>query len=201
MATAAVFCLSTIGYRVLTAPKIPDLAPTVEKVNAEIDEAHRLTLEAGLTAMEARKASAKEISYLDQWNNQFSATINDFQQVMLQTRSTLAAVQGTSEAATSTIQTTQETVAALQAPITQAAATLQAAQRATEALQLAVVHLDVLVSDPAIKDTIAHTDATMGHVDATTGDVQHVVHEWAFPGIWSRVKGVALDIAHAFNPL
>jgi hypothetical protein len=39
VALAAVFCLGSIGYRVLTAPEIPDLAPTVTKLNATITAA------------------------------------------------------------------------------------------------------------------------------------------------------------------
>lgn len=34
VAAAAVFCLGTIGYRVWTAPKLPDLAPTVAHIDA-----------------------------------------------------------------------------------------------------------------------------------------------------------------------
>jgi hypothetical protein len=39
VALAAVFCLGSIGYRVLTAPEIPDLAPTVTKLNGTITAA------------------------------------------------------------------------------------------------------------------------------------------------------------------
>lgn len=34
VASAAAFCLSAIGYRVVTAPKLPDLSPTVAHIDA-----------------------------------------------------------------------------------------------------------------------------------------------------------------------
>lgn len=176
-------------------------AVTFGKLDAEIDEMHRLTLEAGLMTMDARKASAKEISYLDTFNNQFSAIVSVFQQTMVQTRQTLASIQGTSEAATGVMQTTQATVQALQAPIAQATTTLEAAQRTTAALQPVISHLDALVTDPAIPATLANVQSTTAHLDATAKDVQAEVYKYTHPGIWEKIKGVALDIAHVFNPL
>jgi hypothetical protein len=178
--------LSAIAYRVLTA----DLSPTVTKLNLELDEAHRLTLEAGLTAMEARKASAKESAYLDQWNLQISETMTDAQGVMNQTSEALAAI--------------QQTTVALQAPITQATATLQAAQRSTEALQPVMAHLDTLVTDPAIADAIAQTDATMKHIDVVTGDLQFEANKLIHPekkklGFWGTIWA-GVQVAHKFEP-
>lgn len=37
LASASVFCLSALGYRVMTAPALPDLAPTVQRANAVLD--------------------------------------------------------------------------------------------------------------------------------------------------------------------
>jgi hypothetical protein len=37
VAAAAAFCLGTIGYKAATAPKLPDLAPTVKRTNATLD--------------------------------------------------------------------------------------------------------------------------------------------------------------------
>jgi hypothetical protein len=190
LASAGVFCLGAVGYRVYTLPKLPDLSPTLTKLNLELDEAHRLTLEAGLTAMEARKASAKESSYLDRWNSQLSATMTDAQGVMVQTSETLAAMQGT--------------VTALQAPITQATATLQAAQRSTEALQPIMAHLDTLVTNPQIADTIAQTDTTMKHIDVVTGDLQFEADKLIHPpkkklGFWGSIWA-GVQVAHKFEP-
>lgn len=143
------------------------LATTFSKIDSEIDEAHRLTLEAGLTAMEARKASAKESGYLDQWNSQILKA--------------LTSVSSVSAATVSTLQATQVTVSSLQAPINSANQTLIAARGAIEtgnadlaALQPFIAHSDALVTDPAITGLLNHVEATTGHVDAVTLDLQKV---------------------------
>ena len=174
---------------------------TIYKIDGEIDELHRLTLEAGLTAMEARKASAKESAYLDQWNSQIANTMDSVSRVMSQTVITVASIQDTAQAATGTLQTAQGTIQALQAPITQATSTLQAAQRTTEDLQPVIGHLDALVTDPAIAATLANVQGTTAHLDATAADVQAEVYKYTHPGIWAKIKGITLDIAHVFNPL
>lgn len=41
VAIAAAFCLSAIGYRVMTAPKLPDFSPTVARANTALDTLNR----------------------------------------------------------------------------------------------------------------------------------------------------------------
>lgn len=169
-------------------------ARTLSKIDLELDEAHRLTLEAGLTAMEARKASAKESAYLDQWNRGISETVSDVHGVMGATQSTIAAIQHTSDQLTTTLETTQETVQALQAPIEQADTTLAA-------LQPVISHLDDLVTSPDITGTLSHVESTAGHVDATAADIQQEVHSLTHPTIVHKAWGIVLDVARVFNPL
>lgn len=76
---------------------------TLEKTNTELDEAHRLTLEAGLTARDARKASDLELAYLPQWNAQINQTI--------------AAMQRTANAASETLHGASLDLSALDASI------------------------------------------------------------------------------------
>lgn len=182
--SVALMC-GAVGYSVVTVNK--HLSSTLMKLDSEIDEAHRLTLEAGLTVMEARKASLKESAYLDQWNKQLSKTLTDVDLTVSDLRTVSAASVGM-------LNTTQQTVNSLQAPIQSANQTLMAAQKA-------ISDLDKLEQDPALTDTIAHTDATMSHLDATTKDVQDEVYRYTHPGIWTKIKGFALDIAKVFNPL
>jgi hypothetical protein len=162
---------------------------------------HRLTLEAGLTAMEARKASIKESAYLDQWNSQVAKLFSDVHQTMITTNQTVASIQEVSRAATGTLQTTQATVQAFQVPIVQLTATLKAGERATAALELTTQHLDALVIDPAIPATLANVQATTGHLDATSKDVEQEVHSLTHPTWAVRLWGWTLDVAHALNPL
>lgn len=170
------------------------LSVTFGKLDNEIDEMHRLTLEAGLTASEARKASIKESAYLDQWNSQIAKFMGDAQAVMIQTRQTVASIQDVSQAATDTLQTTQVTIQALQAPITQANADLAA-------LEPFIAHSDALVTNPAIPATLANVQSTTGHLDATAKDVQETVHSYTHPTWAHKIFAWTLDIAHALNPL
>lgn len=41
VASAAVFCLGAIGFRVLTAPALPDLTPTINRANVALDTVNR----------------------------------------------------------------------------------------------------------------------------------------------------------------
>ena len=170
------------------------LSTTFQKIDTEIDEAHRLTLEAGLTAMEARKASAKESAMLDVWNAQIATTMSSVQATMAETARTVASIRDVTGAATSTLETTQQTVQALQAPISQATTTLQAAQRATEAV-------NALATDPNITATIANVEGTTAHLDATSKDVEQAVHSYTHPTWAKKLFGWTLSVVHALSPL
>ena len=182
--SVTILCLS-VSYSVVTVNK--HLSATLMKLDTEIDEAHRLTLEAGLTVMEARKASVKEIAYLDAWNKGISRTLIDFHDVMVETRTAVGSIQPVAV-------TTEATIRALQAPISQANADLAA-------LQPVIAHTDALVSNPDLSTTIANVASTTGHLDATAADVQQEVHSITHPTWLHRIWGGLLDVAHVFNPL
>src|SRR6185312_13502155 len=69
---------------------------TRAKLELDLDEGHRLLLEAGLTARDARKASDLELKYLPQWNRQITETMGNANE-------TITALQGTAKAATETL--------------------------------------------------------------------------------------------------
>jgi chromosome segregation ATPase len=182
--SVSVWCLSA-AYQLRVIEKhlaatTMAVGDTLAKVNLELDEMHRLTLEAGLTAMEARKASKKESEYLDKWNTQLAQVMTDVHSVMQETAGTVASIQPVTAAATSTLQTTQATVAQLQAPIAQANADFAQLQA-----PIAQLNVDLQALQPAIN----HTDATMDHVAATTADVQQAVHSYLHPTWPQRILG------------
>lgn len=158
-------------------PLLTDVHATAGKVNGEIDEMHRLTLEAGLTAMEARKASVKESAYLDQANAQVTTVASDVHHVMVTTQETVAALQPVALAAAGTLATTQSTIASLEPVIT---------------------HVDALVTSPDITGTLSHVESTTAHVDATAADVQQEVHSLTHPTWAHRIWGWTLDVARVF---
>lgn len=170
------------------------VAGTVGKLDNELDEMHRLTLEAGLTAMEARKASKKEETALDNYNLQIGKIFDDVHTAMLAVTVTVSSIKPVADAATDTLKTTQQTVQALQAPINQANTTLAA-------LQPVIAHTDALVMDPAITGTITNVENATAHLNATAADVQAEVHSITHPTLLHKIWGGLLDVAHVFNPL
>lgn len=196
---AATFALIAVGIFFLSATYSQrtlsrHASMTLMKLDDEIDEAHRLTLEAGLTVMEARKASVKEISYLDAWNKGISQALIDFHGVMTSTQATVAALQAPIEQSNRTLTSANDTVRLLQAPIAQLDADLAA-------LQPVIAHTDALVSNPALSTTISNVASTTGHMDATAADVQQEVHSLTHPTWLHKLWGGLLDVAHVFNPL
>lgn len=182
--SVAVMC-GTLSYSIVTVNK--HVSATLMKLDTEIDEAHRLTLEAGLTVMEARKASKKESEYLDQWNTAISTSLSDLHNVMLATAGTVEAIRPVAQASTNAIN-------ALQVPIGQLNVDLAA-------LQPVIAHTDALVSNPALTATISNVESTTSHLDATAADVQQEVHSLTHPTWAHKLWGGLLDIAHVFNPL
>jgi hypothetical protein len=174
-----------VGYSVVTVNK--HLSSTLMKLDTEIDEAHRLTLEAGLTVMEARKASVKEIAYLDAWNSGIARTLADLHDVMGATRATVASIQPVADAATIAIQSTEGPISQLNADLS--------------SLQPVIAHTDALISDPALSATISHVASTTGHLDATAADVQQEVHSLTHPTWAHKIFSWTLAVAHALNPL
>ena len=175
--SVSVLCLSA-AYQLRIIEKhlsvtIMATGDTLAKVNLELDEMHRLTLEAGLTAMEARKASAKEAGYLDTWNRELTQTLANVNDTLLSAKTTIAGLNGVTTAAVGTLGSATTTLSALQSTIAQ----LQA--------PIAQLNVDLQALQPAIN----HTDATMDHVAATTADVQQAVHSYLHPTWPQRILG------------
>jgi hypothetical protein len=67
-----------------------ELGRLSQKVALELDEAHKLTLEAALTAAEARKAFVKESQYLDAWDKGIGASLGNFNEAITDLRRAIA---------------------------------------------------------------------------------------------------------------
>lgn len=181
VAIAAFFGVST--YQALHIGDV--FAPTLTKLNNNLDELHRVTLEAGLTAMEARKASAMELKVLPQLTNaiqgtvaQSTATLVAVQQLAAQGSDTIVSVGNQSNAL---LKTANQTIADLQPVEHGATGTMLALQDSANTL-------NKVLANPAIPDTIANLDTTafqLGlastNIASTTGDVQKAVHAYLYP--------------------
>jgi methyl-accepting chemotaxis protein len=173
----------------------------VSKLNLELDEAHRLTLEAGLTAMEARKASVKESAYLDEWHKQIGVTFHGINDVLgsLRTTSdtTAQSEQHVAGAATETIQAAQQTVKAAQPALDNLAGELAD-------LRVATKDLDARIADPNIGKTVANFQVTSDNAAVISTEGRQVVEKYALPskkklGFWSSIWATA-QVVHKVSP-
>jgi uncharacterized phage infection (PIP) family protein YhgE len=175
------------------------VAALATKLNLELDEVHRLTLEAGLTAMEARKASVKESAYLDQWNSQLAAMVTDANRVLIQAGDNLAAIKDTTRQATAALAESQKTIKSAQPALASLNGELSQLQDATTSL-------DELISDPNIGKTIANFETTSENAAVISTDGREVVERYAHPtkkklGFWGGMFAAARIVSKISPPL
>jgi hypothetical protein len=200
IACAAVSVLAIVATRDMEAART-QAAGVVTKLNLGLDEVHRLTLEAGLTAKEAREASAKENAYLDQANSQLGQSFGNFNQVLISLRRTV------DETGSNQARLVQSSKAVLDA----AAETVRAAQPAVEDLDSTVQQLhsvltdaNEIVADPNIPIAIANLTTMSGNFAVISTDGRQVVEKYAHPGkkklgFWSGIWAAA-QIVHKLSP-
>jgi ABC-type transporter Mla subunit MlaD len=158
---------------------------TITKVNTEIDEMHRLTLEAALTAAEARKASVQEEQFLTTSNKQVAQVLDNLNATLVSVRATSdQAARSASDVASVTSTTIQNVQ-----PI------LEAATSELKALQTTTESLNTLVADPHLAATIANVDETTQHLNKTAAETESWMHGILHPSWASRIKSWLIDAA------
>lgn len=197
---AATLCVAVTVFAVRADRAIEGQArsvgATITKTNQALDDAHRVLLEAGLTAMEARKASAKESKYLDQWNVQLSVTLAS-------ANATLVSMAETSDG----IRASQALIA------TQTVATLKSAQESIDGikpveidlgaaaveLRQTTADLDSVIADPNLRETMGNLQVTSKAVAGMATDTEQYWHGVLHPSwprkIWTFVSGVGVNVA------
>lgn len=204
---AACLCASwtvfaVVAIRDMEAARTQAAALTT-KLSLELDEAHRLTLEAGLTAMEARKASAKEVAYLDQQNAGLAQVLTRAN-ALLATSTRTVAQAGTNEA--ELVQSSEATLATLQETIRSAQPALISLNGELSQLQDATTSLDELISDPNIRKTIANFQTTSENAAVISTDGREVVERYAHPtkkrlGFWGGIWAASQVVRKVSPPL
>ena len=157
---------------------INDSHAITAKISVDADEAHRLILEAGLTAREARLASADERGYLAQQNGQIAAALNNVNALVVSMRQTSDGVRNSQS------QVAAQTTAAIRSA-TVALNGIQPLEQHLDgevrSLNAATQHLDSLVSDPNIHATLAHLNGAAGDVQSMADDTKAKVHSMLHP--------------------
>jgi hypothetical protein len=174
------------------------IQPLAQKAALDLDEAHRLELEAALTAMEARKASAEERKALPVLTAQVQRSLRDMDALLVAARQT---TDGVGVIQQQIAQSTVQTMATLNTTVQNVQPVLAEAQHTIAGLGTVAADVDKQVSDPAVTEILHHLDGTTASVEATTKDLQQEVHSITHPGWAHRMWEWSLDIAHVFNPL
>jgi hypothetical protein len=187
VALAAVFCLSSIGYRVLTAPTVPDLAPTVAQANTVLTHVQSAS-DAATGLLQAAtgtvKAATPAVSGLAVTEGKINAVvdltshrINDLCGpdapcgTLADVNRTLATLRGTSGQVERSLIVFNQHEGDL---FTQESA-------AYSAMDKSVLDFDATVSDPDLKANIHNSATITGNFAAITTDGKTWVHQQLFP--------------------
>lgn len=196
----AVGVLAIVATRDMEAART-QAAGVVTKLNLELDELHRLTLEAGLTAMEARKASAKEVAYLDQANGDLGHAIGNFDRVLISLKRT---VDETGSNQARLVQSATATFDAATETIQSAKATVEDLGETAQQLQSLEVDANEIVADPNIPKMIAGFATTSENFSVISTDGREVIEKYAHPskkklGFWGGLWAAA-QVVHKVSP-
>ncbi len=175
LASAGVFCLFSIGYRVWTAPKLPDLNPTV----AHIDAATKSWSD----------ASAQQVTSVSAIEKDIRAQLWHVDRVLNSGSDTLKAATGTLQASTRALDTAND-------QLTHVAPVLDAAKGSLDAIPPAITQITKDVPPLIANANGAVTDVrkfiTSPDLMATVGNVE---------GITEHTEGMSADFQHALHPI
>lgn len=197
---AAVSVLAIVATRDMEAVRT-QAAGVVTKLNLELDEAHRLTLEAGLTAMEARKASAKEVAYLDKLDSNLSSTFSGANVLLASVAKT---VDQAGKDETKLVQSATATLNAATETVTATGATVEDLGAAAQQLQSLETDANEIIADPKIPTLIANLTTMSDNLAVISTDGRQVVEKYAHPtkkrlGFWGGLWAAA-QIVHKISP-
>lgn len=180
-----------LEYKLYKGTQGVKVAPLLAQANLDLQEAHRLVLEAALTAEEARKASSMEVTALPQLTAGVQATLGSANEAVLATRDVAVQLKA------SAVQITADSSAVLHTANTTVAGlgnVEASAVRSIDQIELSTSHLDVLLSDPDIPIIVSNLHATSVNLTATTGsvkdtaaDVQQAVHSYLHPTLAVKI--------------
>ena len=199
---AGVVLLGSIAYRVLTFPAIPDLAPTVTKLNATVDRANK-TLD--LINAPCAPGPCGPIENASRTVTKMSDLAVDVQLQVKQSGTLVNAasqsLQGVSMQAQTDLTTLNEQEKLLGPLLGQATVAVGNASDTIVVLKRTIGDADAVITDKDLVDLIQHTDNVADHLDGLTGDIEAKTRSLIYPApcrggyCWMRrtytiVKGV-----------
>jgi hypothetical protein len=178
-----------------------DTHAVAAKLNTDLDEFHRLTLEAALTAREVRKTAVQEQAELAGWNTQMTATMGDLDALAISLRRTSDGIAANDAQigaeAVKTLQTANATIASLQPVAADSGAAVRHLTKATD-------DLDALIADKNLKQSLANMNTATGYLSMIADDTRQAVHEYLHPKwpkrVWGWVSGAMITAGKIFIP-
>lgn len=158
----------------------------IEKsIQNDADEAHRVLLEAGLTAREAKDASTEEKAYLSKELPQITAkterALDDTDALLVSLRRTSGDLAGTARSATGVLDATRESVAGIAPILNQTRETIAGLEPVESAAAVMLKDGDALVKDPDISASLTNVRKGTAELAATSKDVREEVHAMTHP--------------------
>ena len=176
---AALLLLSALAFVAWRAVQIE------KSIQADADDAGRVLYEAGLTAMEARKASAEERAYISQqlplFTQKTERALDDTDALLVSLRSTSGDLAGTARSATGVLEATRESVAGIAPILNQTRETIAGLDPVESAAAVMLKDGDALVKDPDISSSLRNVSQGTAELAATAKDVREEVHAMTHP--------------------
>jgi len=178
----------------------------IEKsIQGDADEAHRVLLEAGLTAREARLASTEERAYLQKelpaLTERTERTLDDTDALLKSLRKTSDSLDNSATSATALLDTTRESVAGIAPMLGQAREAIAGLEPAERALTVTLADADSLAKDPDISAALSNVRQGTAELAATSKDVREEVHAMTHPKPLVTVINWLIKIGGAFGGL
>lgn len=184
---------------VMTALCVRVMIVTLPKVDAEVDESHRFSVEAGLTAMSVRKLTAVELQDIPQTEGKINAALDRANALL---ESSKVAIDQLTVSQTEVSAHAVTTLDALTANINQIKPVLVSSQQAIEGLkpvenaatrvitssQGAADAVTKAVSDPALHNSLQNMQTATGNFADMSTDAKGWFHSWLHPTWPHKIK-------------
>jgi hypothetical protein len=167
VASAAVFCLSIVGYRVLTAPVLPDINPTVKNINAATGA--------------WSQASAQQVASVAAIERDLRAQLWHVDRVLNAGENTLKSAQGALDTANVQLTHVAPLLDATRGAVDAIPTTLNHVNTAVDGVAPLLANGNGAVTDfrrfitaPALTGTLSNVDSMTASWAATSGDLRRV---------------------------
>lgn len=170
--------------------------PIEKSLQVDVDEAHRVLLEAGLTTTEARKASAEERQYLHDEIPRIATDaekiLHDSDALLLRADRSAESLDSVALAANKLLDNAGTDLDDIRLLLDEARKSVAGLQPVEVAATQTLTDADALVKSPDIPQTLKNVNEGTAEIAATAKDVREEVHAITHPEPLDRIIGWVL---------